>query len=127
MRYLLSVSFCFLGASIMLADEPGKWHVSRGPFGQTQAGQDVTRHTLKNPNGMIVKIIDYGTIITEIHVPDRDGKFDDVVLGFDDLKGYLGEHPYFGCTVGRVCNRIGGAKFKLGVQEYMMSAHNVKK
>jgi aldose 1-epimerase len=126
MRYLLSISLCLLGVSFMLADQPGNWQVSTEPYGQTADGQKVRIHTLKNPNGMIVKVIDYGTIVTEIHVPDRDGKIDDVVLGFDNLKGYLGEHPYFGATIGRVCNRIAGAKFTLDAKEYKLAANNGK-
>ena len=57
------------------------------------------------------------TVRTEIDAPDRDGKLDDVVLGFDNLEGYLGKHPYFGATVGRVANRIAGGKFTLGGNE----------
>ncbi|HLW67073.1 MAG TPA: aldose epimerase family protein [Gemmataceae bacterium] len=127
MRYFLSISLCLLGASIMLADQPGKFHVSTDAYGQTSDGKKVNIHTLKNPNGMIVKVIDYGTIITEIHVPDREGKFDDIALGFDNLKSYQTENnPYFGCTVGRVCNRIAGAKFTLDGKEYTLAANNGK-
>ena len=52
--------------------------------------------------GMTAKVMTYGATLTELDVPDKDGKFADVVLGFDDLKGYLAGHPYFGATVGRV-------------------------
>ena len=66
----------------------------------------------------------YGAIVTEIDVPDRNGKPDDVVLGFDNLEGYLGGHPYFGARVGRVANRIAGAKFSLDGKDYNLAANN---
>jgi aldose 1-epimerase len=59
-----------------------------------------------------------------MHVPDRNGKLDDVVLGFDNLESYLKGHPLFGAVVGRVANRIGGAKFTLDGQEYKLAANN---
>src|SRR5262249_17787791 len=62
--------------------------------------------------------------VTEIHVPDRDGKLDDVALGFDNLKDYLGEHPFFGCVVGRVANRIAKGKFTLDGKQYTLAINN---
>jgi aldose 1-epimerase len=70
------------------------------------------------------KITPYGGILTELHAPDRDGKTADVVLGFGELTGYLAGHPYFGSTIGRFGNRIGGAKFTLDGQEYQLAANN---
>src|SRR5262249_52409987 len=61
---------------------------------------------------------------TELHVPDKQGKAVDVVLGFDDLKGYLGQHPYFGANVGRVANRIAKGKFTLDGKEYTLATNN---
>src|SRR5439155_6021936 len=74
--------------------------------------------------GMIVKIMTYGGIITELHVPDKDGKMADVVLGFDDLKGYLGTHPYFGAITGRVANRVAKGKFTLDGKQYKLATNN---
>ena len=73
----------------------------------------MTQYTLTNKNGLVMKVIDYGAIVTEFHVPDRDGKLADIVLGFENLEGYLKGNPYFGATVGRVANRIMNAKFNL--------------
>jgi aldose 1-epimerase len=73
---------------------------------------------------MKAKVITYGAILTELHVPDKNGQFDDVVLGFDDLKGYLGAHPFFGATVGRVANRIAKGKFTLDGKEYQLAVNN---
>ncbi len=76
-------------------------------------------------NGQItVKVMTYGAIITEIDTPDRNGKQDDIVLGFDSLQGYLGTHPYFGATVGRVANRIAKGTFTLNGQEYKLAVNN---
>jgi len=93
-------------------------------FGQTEEGKNIDQYVLKNNKGMTVKIITYGGIITELLVPDRNGRVNDVVLGFDDLKGYLKGHPYFGAIVGRVANRIAGGKFKLGDKEYTLAKNN---
>jgi hypothetical protein len=62
-----------------------------------------------------VGLLDYGGTITSVQSPDREGGFDDVVLGFDDLEGYLTRSPFFGATVGRYANRIAGGRFTLTV------------
>ncbi|XP_065072974.1 galactose mutarotase [Ochlerotatus camptorhynchus] len=76
--------------------------------------QPVKRFTWTNDSGMSVQVISYGAIITSIKVPGKDGSIEDVVLGFDDIPGYQGaNNPYFGATVGRVANRIGGGRFTI--------------
>jgi len=95
------------------------------PFGKTADGQAVEVYTLKNENGMTVKLMTLGATITELHVPDRDGKFADVVLGFDAPAGYQSEdNQYFGCTTGRVCNRIAKGKFTLDGKDYTLAINN---
>lgn len=101
-----------------------KTEIQKVSYGQTEDGKNVDMYILKNSKGMTVKVITYGGIITEISVPDRNGKFNDVVLGFDDLKGYLKGHPYFGAIVGRVANRIAKGKFKLGDKEFTLAKNN---
>lgn len=96
------------------------------PFGTLPNGNKVTAYTLINKNGAWAKIINYGGIVTELHVPDKNGKFDDVVLGFDKLDGYLAGHPYFGCITGRVANRVGNAQFVLDGKTYNLAANNGK-
>jgi len=73
---------------------------------------------------LILKVTNYGCVISELHVPDRAGKLDDVVLGFASEEEYRGGSPYFGATVGRVANRIRGARFQLDVQEYVVAAND---
>jgi aldose 1-epimerase len=75
-------------------------------FGTMPSGEPVYEYTLANARGVSVKIINYGGIITQLHVPDRGGQFADVVLGFDNLGQYLAGHPHFGCITGRVAGRI---------------------
>ncbi|KAJ9594085.1 hypothetical protein L9F63_014497, partial [Diploptera punctata] len=84
--------------------------------------EKIKRFTLTNQNGMTVEIINYGAIITSIKVPDKHGVLEDVVLGYDDMKGYLNpKNPYFGCIVGRVANRISKGKFTLDGKEYNLT------
>ncbi|NLD39071.1 MAG: galactose mutarotase [Desulfatiglans sp.] len=92
-------------------------------FGEFE-GKKVDLHTLKNAHGMEVKITNYGGIVTSIKVPDKNNKFDDVVLGFNNLKDYLGNNPFFGAVIGRYANRIGNAKFILEGKEYTLAKNN---
>jgi aldose 1-epimerase len=98
--------------------------VIREPFGVTSSGQQVDRFTLQNGKGMTVRLITYGAIVTEIHVPDRSGKNADVVLGFDNLRQYETESPYFGCIIGRVAFRTAGARFELDGKAYELTQNN---
>jgi aldose 1-epimerase len=82
--------------------------------------------TLTNANGLVLKVTNYGTIVTELHVPDRSGKLADVVLGFESVEGYQKESPYFGATVGRVANRIRDAKFELEGRKYELAVNDGK-
>jgi aldose 1-epimerase len=97
--------------------------VHKMEFGEAD-GKEVSLYVLTNAAGVKAKVTNYGGIITELHVPDRDGKFADVVLGFDDLKGYLAGHPYFGAICGRVANRVAKGKFTLNGKEYKLAANN---
>jgi aldose 1-epimerase len=87
-------------------------------------GKAVKLFTLKNGSGMVAKATNFGTILTELHVPDRSGKMADVVLGFATPEEYFQGHPFFGATAGRVANRIGNAKFTLEGKEYTLAANN---
>jgi aldose 1-epimerase len=98
--------------------------ISKQPFGQTADGTKVDLYTLKNDKGMEVKIMTYGGIITSLTAPDRNGKYADVVLGFDNLEQYLKGHPNFGALVGRYGNRIAKGRFTLDGQEYKLAINN---
>lgn len=93
-------------------------------FGATREGAPVKLFTLRNKSGSIARLTTYGAMLTELHVPDRDGRLGDVVLGFDDLEPYLKGHPFFGNTTGRFANRIAGARFTLDGVTYTLEANN---
>lgn len=98
--------------------------ITSKPFGQTPDGKQVDIFTLTNKNGLVAQITNFGGIVTSLSVPDRDGKMADVVLGFDDLDGYVNEHPYFGALIGRIGNRVAKGKFTLEGKEYTLAINN---
>jgi aldose 1-epimerase len=108
----------------LAAEEKPMPGVQKSAFGKTADGTPIEVYTLTNGKGMTARVMTYGATLTELDVPDKTGKSADVVLGFDDLKGYLAGHPYFGATVGRVANRIAKAKFTLDGKEYKLAANN---
>ncbi|MGV3486189.1 MAG: aldose epimerase family protein [Planctomycetaceae bacterium] len=101
--------------------------VTKEPFGSTAQGKPVELYRLKGDGGVTVEIISRGATIRSVLAPDAAGKVVDVVNGFDTVAGYESEdNQYFGCTVGRVCNRIGGAKFELDGRTYSLAANDGK-
>ncbi|MGA2248048.1 MAG: aldose epimerase family protein [Verrucomicrobiota bacterium] len=99
--------------------------ISRSDFGKTPDGQAVDLYTLKNSKGAEADIMTYGGAMQKLIMPDKNGKFADVVLGFDTLGGYTGPNcPYFGALVGRYGNRIGGAQFNLEGKTYTLAKNN---
>jgi aldose 1-epimerase len=97
--------------------------VKRQAYG-TVDGKAIEQFTLTNKNGVEVRAINYGGIITSIKTPDRTGVMGDIVLGFDSLDGYLGDHPFFGAIIGRYGNRIAKGRFTIDGQEYALAANN---
>ena len=98
--------------------------ISKESFGKTADGESVDLFTLTNRNGMEAKITNYGGIVTTLTAPDRNNKYADVVLGFNDLDSYLKGHPYFGALVGRYGNRIAKGRFTLNGIEYKLAVNN---
>lgn len=98
--------------------------ISKAEFGKTKDGQNVEAYTLTNNNGMMVRIITYGGTITEIWVPDKNGKFADVALGYDNIEGYENGKAFIGALIGRYANRIGKAKFSIDGVEYKLPAND---
>ncbi len=98
--------------------------VKSEPFGALPDGTAVDIFTLTNAKGIEARVMTYGAILVSVRVPDREGKLVDVCLGFDDLAGYLGTHPYFGATVGRYANRIAKGRFTLGGVTYTLAQNN---
>jgi len=94
-------------------------------FGKTKDGEAVEIYTIGNDSGFSARIMTRGATLVNLHVPDRDGKLVDVLLGFDDVSGYESEgNQYFGCTTGRVCNRIAKGKFSLDGKDYTLAINN---
>lgn len=93
-------------------------------YGHLADGTAIDSYTLRNEQGMSANILNYGGIITELWVPDAKGQLTDVVLGFDNLAGYVDQSPYFGAIVGRVANRIAGGKFSLDGKSYTLAQNN---
>ncbi len=102
----------------------GELAISSKPFGTTADGQNVDIYTLSNSNGIKAQIMTYGGIMVTLETKDRDGKFGNILLGFDDLEGYFGESPYFGALIGRYGNRIASGKFTLDGVEYTLAQNN---
>ncbi len=112
------------GAGCRAAPTARKPTVTQAPFGATPDGTPVELFTLTNAQGMEVRAMTYGGIIVSLKVPDRAGRLDDVVLGFDSLGGYLKGSPYFGAIVGRFANRIAKGRFTLDGQTYKLAINN---
>jgi len=87
--------------------------IAREPYGYTPAGVAVERYNLRNARGMEAQIATYGGTVTRLTAADRDGRYADVVLGYDSLDGYLHSSAYFGALVGRYANRIARGRFRL--------------
>jgi aldose 1-epimerase len=101
-----------------------KMTLEKKEFGTMPDGQKVNLYILTNPNGMKAEITNYGAILVSLSVPDKNGEFADITLGYDHLDGYLKETPYFGATVGRYANRIKDGKFTLNGVEYSLAQND---
>jgi len=127
---VLGRAFCAsiaFGLGILTGCTPlteSKGTISAAPFGRLPDGESVTMYTLRNANGMEVRILTYGGIIQALKVPDRTGNLGDVVLGYDDLDGYRTNSPYFGALIGRYGNRIAHGTFTLGGIAYQLPINN---
>jgi aldose 1-epimerase len=115
---LLAILLC---SSIM---GQAKTPFRKDAFGKLADGRAVDIYTLTNRNGVEVRITNYGAAVVSLKVPDRTGKFEDVVLGYDGLDGYLANAPYIGVVVGRYANRIAKGRFSLNGREYKLAVNN---
>lgn len=98
--------------------------IRRDVFGNTTSGETVELYSLENARGATAQIATYGATLVSLRVPDCSGTLGDVVLGFDTLDPYLGEHPYFGSAIGRYANRIANAMFELDGTAYRLPAND---
>jgi len=98
--------------------------VRQQPFGKTPDGTEQTLFTCTNRNGCEMKVTTYGARLVSLTVPDRNGKLENVVLGFDTLEPYLAHKMFFGCTTGRFANRIAKGQFELDGKKYQLATNN---
>jgi aldose 1-epimerase len=122
---MVAIAGCWVmgGGERVVAGQANKAGVTRAAFGKVD-GQAVDIFTLRNARGVEVKATSFGCIITSIRVPDRSGRFDDVVLGFDTLEPYVTQQAYFGAVVGRYGNRIARGQFTLDGHTYKLATNN---
>lgn len=121
---LLALAGCRTQDATPAAASAKEGSVDKAVFGITPDGETVDAYTLTNSEGMEVRAITFGGIITSIRVPDRTGKLDDVALGFSSLEGYLKNPPYLGAIIGRYGNRIGKGQFTLDGKTYSLAINN---
>src|SRR5207253_2774950 len=98
--------------------------IARAPFGETPDGAVVESVTLRGADGFEAVIINFGAVLHALKVPDRAGRSEDILLGNDDLSGYLAQRRFFGATIGRYANRIAGARFVLDGDDVQLDANN---
>lgn len=98
--------------------------IEKTKYGVTSDGNEVSLYKLTNKNGIKVLLTDFGATIISILTPDKSGQLNDIVLGFDNLDGYLKNEPYFGGIVGRYANRIANATFTLNNKTYRLVKNN---
>ena len=97
--------------------------IEKRRFG-TVNGAAVIKYKIRNKNGLVLSLINYGAAMTGLSVPDRNGNLGDVLLGYDDLDGFIADDGFLGACVGRYANRIGGAAFELDGREYHTTAND---
>ena len=98
--------------------------ITKVKYGETKNNEIVYQYSLKNSNGMLISILNYGGIITSWTAKDRNNVFDDIVLGFDNFTAYENSNPYFGAIVGRYANRIEKGEFELNGKKYHLPINN---
>lgn len=104
-------------------DERGM-KIDETDFGVTKAGDSVKKFTISNAAGLEMSVISYGGIITNLKVPNKEGDYEDVVLGFENIENYENGSPYFGAIIGRYGNRIAKGKFSLDGKEYSLDTND---
>jgi aldose 1-epimerase len=98
--------------------------MTKTSFGKLPDGREIYQYTLVNRAGLSAQILSYGATVRSLYVPDRSGKMEDVVLGYDSLSGYIDGTAYFGAVVGRYGNRIGKGRFQLDGSQYQVTVND---
>ncbi|MEZ4973012.1 MAG: aldose epimerase family protein [Cyclobacteriaceae bacterium] len=119
-RWLLLIAI----ATITACSTNNKSRTMKSVFGTLSDGTQIDQYDIKNINGISMSVITYGGIITSLKTPDRNGKLGDIVLGYDNLEGYVSNNPYFGAIIGRYGNRIAKGEFELNGEIYHLKKNN---
>jgi aldose 1-epimerase len=122
----LGIGVAALAGCCSTSEKPAKvaGSITKSAFGTMPDGQAVELYTLRNGKGAEASIMTYGGIVTSLQMPDKNGHFGDIVLGYDNLDGYLKQSPYFGALIGRYGNRIGGARFTLEGETFTLATND---
>jgi aldose 1-epimerase len=115
---------CSIATIFVSVDAEAKTKMQKQSFGKTEDGQQTDLYILTNKHGVEAAITNYGGTVVSLKVPDKHGKFEDVVLGYDNLDGYASGKAYIGATVGRYANRIAHATFTLDGTAYTLSKND---
>ena len=129
MKKLLLFCVVIAGVNIFYScvhNKRGTAVIEKNIYGKLPDGREVYQYAMTNKIGSTVKVITYGAIVTSLTVPDRHGKFEDVVSGYDSLQGYINDRSSFGAIVGRYGNRIGKGQFILEGNKYQLTGMMVK-
>jgi len=98
--------------------------IEKQHWGTLESGESIDSYTLRNANGIVASVINYGGRLVSLHAPDRVGASGEIVLGFDSLDPYLHKNPFFGALVGRYANRIAKGEFWLEGIKYTLARNN---
>lgn len=122
---LIAISSPVFAGGPQVTEEPfGKLPDTTDANGKVVKGASISKYVLTNRSGAKAAIMNYGAILTNLWMPDKNGKLEDVVMGCDTIEDYLAGHPYFGSNVGRCGNRVAKGKFTLEGKEYTLATNN---
>lgn len=127
MKKVLTAFACIVILLVVVScqsNKKGTAMVEKASFGKIENGEEVFVYTLTNETGAQAKITNYGATVVSLTMPDKAGKMEDIVLGYDNVNDYAKGTSYFGAIVGRYGNRIGKGKFAIDGKEYQLAANN---
>lgn len=121
---LVFFSTASIGAKQLMEKKDTSGSINSRWFGKTASGAEIESFELRSRSGMVANVCTYGATLVSLFVPNKDGSKTNVVLGFDNIRQYEEESPYFGATIGRVANRIARGEFELNSVRYALVANN---
>ena len=101
-------------------------HVEQTQFGITPEGADISLFSLNNGNGLTCSVTDFGATLCRLYFPDKTGRLQNLVLGYDGFENVLGDANYFGATIGRYGNRIGNGQFQIEGKPFQLTQNEAR-